>query len=461
MARCYCHWGNVLFCICAPCICLVLLFLVVGVMMCTTLNDTIKAGILDPLHFVAPGTYSNGSFAPLPKTFWDFNLHKNAYWNRLQLAIDHQLNPILRPNRIRRGSENSIFDDSLLSQSFSEVNDLDSMRKHFDKMPDQMKKFVGNMNKRDYPVLLQPNAVCGAGAKDEKEPPLLLLAIKTTEVNFKNRQAIRRTWGQEGWVAGQRRNNNKTKDGGYVRRVFLLGKENPQELGVDLSALMEMESKHYGDILQWDFSDTFFNLTLKDVLFWNWFSQFCNQTLFVFKGDDDIFINTPRLISYLQDQLRKPQADKAMIDFMVGDVIRAASPNRVNRSKYFIPDSFYKGTYPTYAGGGGVVYSGLLTKRLNNVSKRVHLFPIDDVFVGMCMVRLNANPIHHHAFLTFDFPAKDGEKLCAYHTILLVHKRNPIQLFQLWADLKKTETQCWDTTLRMIKEKKHNTATVS
>lgn len=385
-------------------------------------------------------------------------MHRNAFWNRLQLAIDHYFNPLLRSTNTKKGFDSSTFNDSLLRQSFSEVTNLDSMKRSFDKLPDQMQEFVNHMHRRDYPILLQPDAVCGAGAKDEKEPPLLLLAIKTTELNFKNRQAIRKTWGQEGWVAGQRRNSNGgEEDGGYVRRVFLLGKENPQEMGVDLSNLLELESKHYGDILQWDFSDTFFNLTLKDVLFWKWFSQFCYQTRFVFKGDDDVFVNTPRMISFLQEQLRKPQAAKAMNEFMVGDVIGAAIPNRVNKSKYFIPDSFYKGIYPTYAGGGGVVYSGLLAKRLHNISKRIHLFPIDDVFVGMCMVRLKAHPIHHPAFLTFDFPDKDGEELCAYHTILLVHKRSPTQVVKLWAGMKRKQTQCWDVTLRGA-DKKENKA---
>ncbi|XP_044220026.1 N-acetyllactosaminide beta-1,3-N-acetylglucosaminyltransferase 2 [Thunnus albacares] len=456
MARCYCRWRNLLICVCGPCICLALLFIYVAVMLCLSLNSTGMPTVLNPLHFVASGTFSNGSFAPLPKTFWEFHLHGNAFWNRLQLAIDRHFNPILRSKNTKKGFESSIVNDSLLKQSFSEVTNLDSTRRDFYKLPELMRDFVVHMNRRDYPVLLHPDAVCGAGAKDEKEPPLLLLAIKTTELNFKNRQAIRRTWGQEGWVAGQRRNSSRGKaDGGYVRRVFLLGKENPQELGVDVSHLLQLESKRYGDILQWDFSDTFFNLTLKDVLFWSWFSDVCDQTRFVFKGDDDVFVNTPRMISFLQDQLRKPQADKAMNDFMVGDVIGAALPNRVDKSKYFVPDSFYKGIYPTYAGGGGVVYSGLLAKRLHNVSKRIHLFPIDDVFVGMCMVRLNAHPIHHPAFLTFDFPDKDEEKLCAYHRILLVHKRSPTQMVKLWADMKKKQRRCWGVPLRAA-DKKEN-----
>uniref|UniRef100_A0A8C9Y245 Hexosyltransferase n=1 Tax=Sander lucioperca TaxID=283035 RepID=A0A8C9Y245_SANLU len=365
---------------------------------------------LDAVHFVASGNN--------PKTFWALHQHGDAFWNRLQRTLDNHFNPILRPNNTKRGFENGTFNESLLAQGFSEVINLDSTRRNFDQLPQQIQEFISHMQRRDYPALLQPDGVCGAGTKETKE-------------NFLNRLAIRRTWGE---------------GGGYVRRVFLLGKESTEDRGVN--ALLQMESKQYGDILQWDFKDTFFNLTLKDVLFWSWFKRSCSRTRFVFKGDDDVFVNTPKMISYLRDQLKKPQAHKTLRDFMVGDVIAAAVPIRFNESKYFMPDSFYKGFYPMYAGGGGVVYSGLLAKRLHDMSKRLNLFPIDDVYVGMCMVRLNAQPVHHPAFLTFDFPNKEEEELCSYHTILLVHKRSPDEVVKLWVHVKKTQAQCWDVPLR-------------
>lgn len=467
MARFHCRWRNVFICVCTPCICLALLFLYVAVMVCMRLNNAATPGAVGPVHslihsmdavhFMAAGTLRNKSFAPIPKTFWEFHPHGDAYWNQVQLSIDRHFNPILRPNNIKiKKKEDENFHESLLRQSFSEVNDLESTRRNFDQLPQQMQEFVSHMQRRDYPTLIQPDGVCGVGAKDEREPPLLLLAIKTTELNFKNRQAIRQTWGRAGWVAGQTRTSSGGEGGGYIRRVFLLGKEDPAELGVNVTELLQLESKHYGDILQWDFKDTFFNLTLKDVLFWSWFSRFCGRSHFVFKGDDDIFVNTPRMITYLGDQLKKPRAHKTLRDFMVGDVISAAIPNRVNKSKYFVPDSFYKGRYPMYAGGGGVVYSGLLTKRLHNMSKRVHLFPIDDVYVGMCMIRLNTSPVHHPAFLTFDFPEKEEEGLCSYHTVLLVHKRSPEQVVRLWADVKRTQTLCRYVPLRDADKPKEN-----
>ncbi|XP_045886858.1 N-acetyllactosaminide beta-1,3-N-acetylglucosaminyltransferase 2 [Micropterus dolomieu] len=454
MARCFCRWCNVLFCLCTLCICLALLFIYISVMVCMSMNGGAQKS-LETLHFVASGTCKNKNFASHPKAFWEVTPDRDAFWNQLQLAIDRHFNPILRPNNTKRRSENSNIHESLLRKSYSEVTNLDSTKRNFDELPQEMQDFVRHMQRRDYPTLIQPDGVCGAGAKDEKEPVMLLLAIKTTKLNFQNRQAIRQTWGQAGWVAGKMSNRNGGEEaGGYVRRVFLLGKEESQELDEALLQLLQIESNLYEDILQWDFNDTFFNLTLKDVLFWSWFSHFCSQTRFVFKGDDDVFLNTPKMINYLQDQLKKPQAHKTIKDFMVGDVIDVAIPIRVNNSKYFIPDSFYKGFYPPYAGGGGVVYSGLLIKRLHYMSKRVHMFPIDDVFVGMCMIRLNAYPVHHPAFLTFDFPEKEGEELCAYHTILLVHKRSPTEVVRLWTDMKKTQRQCWDVPLRAADKNK-------
>lgn len=402
-------------------------------------------------HFVAKETLKNLSFAPLPAKFWDPHPHGNAFWNQLQVPIDRYFSPVFHPNRKGKGRGSSSFYEFLLKQVFAKVTNTNHMRRNLDKLPQQIQDFVRHMDGRAYPTLIQPDAVCGAGLVDEKEPPLLLLAIKTTSMNFRNRQAIRQTWGQVGWVAGQ----NGSSSGGYVRRVFLLGKENLDtlNLGVNVSELLELESKHYGDILQWDFQETFFNLTLKDVLFWSWFSEKCGPTRFVFKGDDDVFVNTPKMLTFLRDELKKPQAHKTIKDFMVGDVIGAAIPSRVNNSKYFIPENFYKGLYPAYAGGGGVVYSGLLAKRLHTMSKRVHLFPIDDVYVGMCMIRLKVHPVHHAAFLTFDFSEEEAKEPCSYHRILLVHKRSPSQLVELWADMNKTQTQCWNTTLREADKK--------
>ncbi|KAK1803932.1 hypothetical protein P4O66_003871 [Electrophorus voltai] len=279
----------------------------------------------------------------------------------------------------------------------------------------------GSKLSQDYPLLIEPPTVCA------NQSAMLLLAIKSQTKNFENRQAIRQTWGHSGLVQG------RVGMGGLVQRVFLLAKSAVLEDSKEMMDL-EKESKSYGDIIMWDFLDTFFNLTLKDILFWEWFSEHCQNARFVFKGDDDVFVRTPALLDYLQKEEEvhsAPNSRKKIKDFVVGDVIKRANPLRLKSSKYYIPESFYKGMYPAYAGGGGVIYSGALVLRLFQVSKRVHLFPIDDVYVGMCLQRLRIVPVDQSGFLTFDFSQEEAKNPCAYHTILLVHKRSPSEVLKL------------------------------
>ncbi|XP_067104035.1 N-acetyllactosaminide beta-1,3-N-acetylglucosaminyltransferase 2 [Osmerus mordax] len=448
MAFCYCRWRRVLLCLCMPCILLALLITYVAVMVCFNMTSTTStiSGALDT-HFIAPGSFRNDGNAPIPtNTFWALQPNKDALWNQLQQLIDRQYNPILRSHSTVGARNSSIVKDTSERSRFSLsiVSSPESQMADFEKLPSHLRDFVRYMHQREYPVLREPARSCEKWGRAEGNPqaPLLLLAIKSQEENFANRQAIRQTWGQTGWVLGKRGR------GGLVQRVFLLGK-NRAKAALNVLPLLELESQQYQDILQWGFHDSFFNLTLKDVLFWDWFSHFCPRTQFVFKGDDDVLVQTPALLDYLQEQMSQARGTRGLRSLMVGDVIGAANPIRDESVKYFIPGSLYKGLYPAYAGGGGVVYSSFLARRLNQVSRRVHLFPIDDVYVGMCLQRLGVSPIHHPAFLTFDFFKKEAEQPCKYHSILVVHKRNPAQITQIWMDLMATKSQCINATLRV------------
>ncbi|XP_058506110.1 N-acetyllactosaminide beta-1,3-N-acetylglucosaminyltransferase 2-like [Solea solea] len=446
MARYNFQWTKVLVWACTVCAVLALFLLGLARMWCQSESDEEPSFTIDSEEISGTESvpviefelWKKKKFARLPNTFWQSHLSGDAFWNKHQAVIDYHFNPLLS-HHDGDIDVDSPFYESLLPQSFSEVSEFVGTMQ----LPEMLQDFVSSMHRRDYSTLIQPNGLCGAGATDEKEAPLLLLAIKSTDLHFENRQAIRETWGQAGWVSGQ--NRKRKGSGGYVRRIFLMA-SNGQPPSSELLA----ESELYGDILQWDFKDTFFNLSLKDVLLWKWFSRYCSKTRFVFKGDDDVFVNTVKTITYLRDQLQRPQAEKSMKTFMVGYVIGGTSPIRDDSSKYFIPENFYTGVFPAYPCGGGFLYSGVLAKRLYQVSKRVHLFPIDDAFVGMCMIRLNIFPIHHPAFLIYGFPGKDEEAMCSYHTMLMIHKRSPSEMTDLWARVRKTEEECWDAPLRNV-----------
>lgn len=404
------------------------------------------------IHYIAPGISANSSeLASYPLgPFWNLRLEDSALWNQLQHAWDRQYNPILRGNitGIMRKSKVELLpeiENDCVSDCVSRKCSVPRMH-GLNSLPEQMKAFISSMHCREYPLLINQPGMCRRNNSSfGLDSPMLIMAIKTQVGNFENRQAIRETWGRSGLVKGE-----SNKKGGLVRTVFLLGRQDSSTgPHPDLKNLLELENQKYSDILQWDFRDTFFNLTLKDLLFWNWLQQYCPTAVFVFKGDDDVFVRTDALLDYLHKRweehnlwrVRTNETDNDL-DLFVGDVINNAMPNREPSTKYYIPEHFYKGRYPAYAGGGGVVYSGSLALRLKEVSERIRLFPIDDVYLGMCLDRLGLSPIHHPGFLTFDLPESDRGNVCAYRSVLLVHKRSPKQMLTLWKQLQNLPGQC-------------------
>ncbi|KAM5165451.1 UDP-GlcNAc:betaGal beta-1,3-N-acetylglucosaminyltransferase 7 [Mantella aurantiaca] len=246
----------------------------------------------------------------------------------------------------------------------------------------------------------------------------LLIVVKSIITQHDRRDVIRKTWGKEKAVNGKK-----------IRTLFLLGTAMKEEERANYQKLLEFENQIYGDILQWDFLDSFFNLTLKEVHFLKWMTIYCHSVRYIFKGDDDVFVNPTNILDFL-DGNRKP-------DLFVGDVLFKARPIRRKENKYYIPSSLYnKSHYPAYAGGGGFVMAGSLVRKLFKASEALDLYPIDDVFLGMCLEVIKVNPILHEGFKTFGIVKNKNSKMnkepCFFQSMLVVHKLSPDELLRMW-----------------------------
>nr|XP_033798738.1 UDP-GlcNAc:betaGal beta-1,3-N-acetylglucosaminyltransferase 9 isoform X2 [Geotrypetes seraphini] len=227
-------------------------------------------------------------------------------------------------------------------------------------------QYLKNKDERNYNVLINQPQKCIKTQRD----PFLLIAIKSIVEDFDRREIVRKTWGREGSINGL-----------CIRRVFLLGVPKNKTTVAMWETLVQHESQTYKDILLWDFVDTFFNLTLKEIHFLNWAAEFCSNVNFIFKGDNDVFVNMENIVDFLE--VRSPTED-----LFVGDIINHAKPIRLRKSKYFIPEIMYGlGMYPPYAGGGGFLMSGITMTKLSQACKEVELFPIDDVFLVLIALK--------------------------------------------------------------------------
>ncbi|KAM7104390.1 UDP-GlcNAc:betaGal beta-1,3-N-acetylglucosaminyltransferase 7 isoform 1-T1 [Molossus nigricans] len=268
---------------------------------------------------------------------------------------------------------------------------------------------------RYFPMLLNHPEKCSSDV-------YLLVVVKSVITQHDRREAIRQTWGLEQDSVGRGQ--------GARRTLFLLGTAAKQEERAHYQQLLAYEDRLYGDILQWDFLDSFFNLTLKEIHFLKWFDIYCPNVRFIFKGDDDVFVNPTNLLEFLAD--RRPQED-----LFVGDVLQHARPIRKKENKYYIPGALYsKASYPPYAGGGGFLMAGGLARRLHHACDAVELYPIDDVFLGMCLEVLGVRPVAHEGFKTFGISRNRNSRMnkepCFFRSMLVVHKLLPTELLAMW-----------------------------
>ncbi|KAM4614022.1 UDP-GlcNAc:betaGal beta-1,3-N-acetylglucosaminyltransferase 9 isoform 1-T2 [Discoglossus pictus] len=293
--------------------------------------------------------------------------------------------------------------------------------------PFDFEEYLRSKDNRNFTLLInQPNK-----CRKPSEDPFLLIAVKSIVEDFDRRESVRKTWGKEVLINGV-----------MVRRVFLLGTPRNKSSMSMWDSLLQQESHYYKDILLWDFLDTFFNLTLKEIHFLSWAKEYCGNVKFIFKGDADVFVNVENLIHFLQ-------AQNSTGDLFVGDIIYHAKPIRSRKSKYYIPETMYGlGLYPAYAGGGGFLMSGITMKKLAKACMEVELFPIDDVFLGMCLQRINLKPVLHAGFKTFGIPKPSAAPNlqtfdpCFYRDLMVVHSLRAAEIWLMWNLLHSQQPSC-------------------
>lgn len=192
--------------------------------------------------------------------------------------------------------------------------------------------------------------------------PLYLFVVHTAIENYRKRMDIRNTWGQKLQF--------KSK---YFVLIFVMGRPN----NTFLQFAIEKEDELYNDIIQGDFLDVYRNLTHKAVFWLRWVTEFCPNVNHVIKVDDDVFVNTFRVLDVLngtRDTDRKIYCQ-----------LRPAYSNVIPRAgKWKLEKEFFKNftRYPfPFSNGFIVIYSGKLIPELSKAAEFTPFLWLDDVYV--------------------------------------------------------------------------------
>ena len=181
--------------------------------------------------------------------------------------------------------------------------------------------------------------------------------------------AVRKTWA---WKSG----------------VFLIGQHAQLESDSKVEALRNEDAK-FGDIVEGDFIDTYYNLTLKLMMGMRWAVSHCNEANFYFFVDDDFFVS-PKNTKGTLNTFGGP--DKELYS---GYVMRNSAPMRHKISKWYITlEEYPYHLWPPYVSGGALIVSRKTLQDFYYASYFVKRFKFDDIFLSFVAKKLRIAPTH-------------------------------------------------------------------
>ncbi|XP_072006626.1 UDP-GlcNAc:betaGal beta-1,3-N-acetylglucosaminyltransferase 9-like [Engystomops pustulosus] len=243
--------------------------------------------------------------------------------------------------------------------------------------------------------------------------PLLIMAIKSHPASVSRRSALRTTWAKNGQVLGFR-----------VWPLFLMAVSDDAKH----MEIVKMEKNEYGDIILWDFTEGHHNLSLKERCFLEWLYDNPTQVAFIFKGDDDVFVNPSSLVHFIKERASSPTTLYGALH---------THSNVFRSTKYKVSESLFPyPVYPYFLSGGGFLFPGASVKLLYRASLELPVFPLDDVYFGFLSLASNLTLLHDSRFHVFGL----GYNPCDYQRAFVVHGIGPDDLLKIWREVQ--EAQC-------------------
>ena len=274
---------------------------------------------------------------------------------------------------------------------------------------------------RDFPEVLTPKEVC-QGSSD----PDILLLIFSAIGEQRDREVVRRTWLQAAKM-----------NTGDVRYIFLVGSHHwgPSTEQDQLA----MESKHYGDILQNDYVDSYRNMTIKTLAGLKWAVKHCKQVQYVMKVDTDIYLNMPKWW-----QLMFGPEKELLKNKVFGHCRRTPPVIRTPYHRYGISvDTFADWRHPSFCRGPSYAMTWQLAAEVVNQSYRQPFIPVEDAYLGHCIRSLRKgiyNPPDINMLDLREVRGKIDQRPCSlvdeFYTIHAVSSDELLELWQLASTCK-------------------------
>lgn len=262
----------------------------------------------------------------------------------------------------------SVYVNQLLSNKRPDVEPINSYNYKFDYLPECEPEDLNKKHKK------------------------LTIIVKSAVKNYDKREAIRQTWGAQGMFHGVK-----------IRTVFNLGRSSTEQC--------TEEAVRYGDIIQSDFIDTYYNNTLKTMMGLRYAYQFCPSTDYFILVDDDYYVSMVNAL--------KTFPPNSNITFYSGKVHVDPPVYRNPIRKWYVSTKDYPfAKYPNFVAGGFIMLTKSTLKTFYLASKYTKHFLFDDVFLGIIAYKLQIPPIVNEDCYNDKIQFKGGE---SYKSVIATH----------------------------------------
>lgn len=272
---------------------------------------------------------------------------------------------------------------------------------------------------RNYKFIMDDTPVC------KSRDPFLLLMVVVAPADVAARDVIRKTWAKEKVVLGQ-----------MVDILFLMGLPTGAHAEQQQQKL-QAENQQNHDMIQSNFEDSTYNLTIKTMVMMEWLAANCQKTTFVMKVDSDIFLNVQNLVKHLLDPSTATQ------NYVTGLVIENRPVLRNPYIRFYMPREIVaEPVYPPYPLGTAYVMSLDVAVNILTVSREVKPINIVDVYLGMCLKHLNVSPINSPEAYTFVKDPIHPLSNCSLSKAVAVATVDTTMMMNYWKKSKDPETKC-------------------
>lgn len=311
---------------------------------------------------------------------------------------------------------------------------------------------VAPINPHEHRMLRTAKGKCVEEDGVHYVPLRLVFVVKSALENFHRRAAIRETWGFE------RRFSDVP-----VRTVFLVGS---REDSGDVMAKVEKEHELFGDLVQGDFHDNYYNNTLKTMMGLRWATEMCPTSRFYLFVDDDYYVSARNLLRFLRNpvhypryleepvlsfdgdeddparSVRKSRKLRQLVDFDLPEDARLYSgyvfhspPHRHKTSKWYVSlDEYQYHLWPPYVSAGAYVLSRQALVDVYYASYFVKRFRFDDIYLGLVAKKVDLEPFHCPEFHFYPKPYSVG----GYRYVVASHGfGDPADLRKKWYQQKE------------------------